>query len=108
MEKKNEEAVIKDGLDELKEFGIKPYTIEEIRLYQQESPVPFKTALIFDGDVKSQGVQYGLGRRGVENIINDSTLFPDQVYRPNPDNFVIEVLEESKRPKLVRSRKKKR
>lgn len=67
-----------------------------------------KTALIFDGDVKSQGVQYGLGRRGVENIINDPTPFPDQVYRPNPDNFVIEVLEESKRPKLVRSRKKKR
>lgn len=55
-----------------------------------------------------QSILDNLGNRGVQNIINDPTPFPDYVYRPNPDHFVTEVLEESKRPRLVKGGKKRR
>lgn len=82
------------------------YTEEEIRHYIPESPAPFNPETIFGANDTvleqhpHQAILDNLGKNSVENIINDPTPFPDQVYRPNPNT----IGEETEGPKLVKRR----
>ena len=57
------------------------YTEEEIRLYMKEAPAPFDPETIFGTSKEFNWAQH-LGRNSVENILNDTTPFPDKVLRP--------------------------
>lgn len=57
------------------------YTEEEIKLHMQETPAPFNPETIFGTSKEFDWTQH-LGRNSVENILNDTTPFPDKVLRP--------------------------